>query len=68
MKLETMTIRYDEKRSCSFQTAGVGMEMTVRMEEGDKKDAVFSAAMKHMKALVAGECDQAIRELCQAAK
>lgn len=64
MKIKEMTIRYDEKRSKNFQTAGVGMEMTVTMEEGDRKDVVFAAAMKHMKNLVGAECDAAIKDLC----
>ena len=67
MKLERMTIRYDEKRTGSYQAANVGLEITVLMEEGDKKEIVFAAAMKHLKQMVGSEADSAIRELIYAA-
>ena len=67
MKLERMTVRYDEKRTGSYQAATVGLEITVLMEEGDRKEVVFAAAMKHLKQMVGSEADAAIRELIYAA-
>ena len=67
MKLERMTIRYDEKRTGSYQAATVGMEITVALEAGDKKEVVFAAAMKHLKQMVGAEADSAIRGLVYAA-
>lgn len=67
MKVQTMTIRYDEKRSRNYNSAGVGMEMTVTLDEGDIEAQVFDQILADMKSIVGSECKQAIYELAHAA-
>lgn len=67
MILQSMTIRYGEKRTGSYQVASVDLEITVALEQGDKKEVVFAAAMRHLKQMVGQEADTAIRELVHAA-
>jgi len=49
MKVEQITISYDEKRSANFQTAGFGASIVVRLGEGE---TAAQAIAKYKPALI----------------
>jgi len=64
VKILTLTIHYGAKRAHDFQSADVGAEMTVQVEEGDKICNTFRAGAKKLAPLVEQEADWRIRQLC----
>lgn len=68
MKVQNLSIRYNVKRSFEYQTAEVGAELSVSVEEGDKLCDLFHGAVKKLSPLVEAEADAAIRDLCAASR
>ena len=63
MKIDQITLRYNAKRTAEYQSAEVGAEMTLTMEQGDKICDVFRAGMAKLHPLVDAEADGSIRTL-----
>ena len=60
MKLTSISYRYAERRSANFQSAEVGLEATVTVEEGEDRTAVLTAIRKHVQTQVRGEVATAL--------
>lgn len=68
MKLQSLTVRYNVKRTCEYQCAEVGAEMTLTVEEGDKICDLFRAGIKKLSPLVDEAADRQIKMLCDDAR
>ena len=64
MKVIELNVRYNVKRTCDYQSAEVGAEMTLQIEEGDKICDIFRAGVKKLSPIVETEADLAIKDLC----
>ena len=62
MKIITVTVGGEVKRSADFQSAGASFEVTMSLEEGEKLADAVRHAYRSMMAVIQEEADRALAE------
>ena len=65
MKVTSVTIKYEAKRSGEYQSATVGAEVSAQVEEGEDFEGVFADVLRLIAPVVDGEAARKLNGLIE---